>query len=262
MLAHAQVSGSLEQPTVFQQRTGNSFEIFVKNPLFAPITLRFDISANNMGLSQGNSFEMMVPARSTDWAFKAAPANPQAPWSFNYNYKWVLGDTLAQHDDRVVYDLPFAQGKRHGIMQGFGGWVSHSAEFQYAIDFDMPLGTLLTAAREGVVVLVETSYTEGRFDPALRDKANVVTVLHADGTFSEYVHLQPRGSLVRVGQEVKRGDPIGYSGNTGYTSAPHLHFHVYKRLDTNDQWTTLPIRFRAVEGNGIELKEGRSYTRP
>lgn len=262
LLGHAQVAGNAEQPSVFQERNGNTFEVFVSNPLYAPITIRFDITSTNMDLSEGSSFEAVIPPLTTASAFSAAPANSQAAWTFNFRQRWVLGDTLAQHDNAVIYDLPFPKGKRYKIMQGFGGKFSHTGEFQYSIDFDMPVGTMVTAAREGVVVQVETSYTKGGIDPALKKKANLVTVLHTDNTLGDYVHLRPGGSLVEVGQEIKRGDPIGYSGNTGYTSKPHLHFHVQKPLDTNGKWSSLPIRFRAVEGNGVGLKEGQGYTRP
>lgn len=262
LFGHAQVPGNSEQPSVVQERSGNTFEVFVNNPLYAPITIRFDISSTNMQLSEGNSFEAIIPARSRTSVFTAAPANTQAAWNFNFRQRWVLGDITAEHDNRVIYDLPFAQSQRYRIMQGYGGRFSHFGEFQYSLDFDMPVDTPVHASRDGVVVRVETSFTQGGPNPALRDKANVVTVLHDDNTLADYVHLRPGGSLVKVGQMVRRGDPLGYSGNTGYTSAPHLHFHVYKPLDTTGKWAALRVVYRALEGEGVEPIEGQSYTRP
>lgn len=262
LFGSAQVPGNPEQPSVEQEREGDTFRVYVLNPLFAPITIRFMVSSSNMQLSEGADFEQVIPARSRALSFEAAPDSPQAAWTFDYRQRWVLGDITAQHNEATIYDLPFASGKTYTVMQGYGGKFSHSAELRYSIDFEMLQGTPVLAAREGTVVRVETSYTQGGVNPALRDKANLITILHSDGTLADYVHLRPGGSLVGVGQSIKRGQTIGYSGNTGYTSKPHLHFHVYKAVSTAGAWQTLPTRFRTRQGQGISLQEGRSYTRP
>ncbi len=55
---------------------------------------------------------------------------------------------------------------------------------------------------------------------------NHVIIDHGDGFYSFYAHLQPGSVEVEVGDEVQTGDQLGLLGNTGNTSAPHLHFHV------------------------------------
>lgn len=57
---------------------------------------------------------------------------------------------------------------------------------------------------------------------------NYVTLRHSNGEWSQYVHLKYRGSLVKLGEKVRQGQPIALSGNTGFSAAPHLHFHVFK----------------------------------
>ena len=55
---------------------------------------------------------------------------------------------------------------------------------------------------------------------------NHVIIDHGDGFYSFYAHLQPGSVKVEVGDQVQAGDQLGLLGNTGNTSAPHLHFHV------------------------------------
>ena len=51
---------------------------------------------------------------------------------------------------------------------------------------------------------------------------------HNDGLFTQYVHLKMDGVIVKLGDSVKKHQPIAYSGNTGMSTEPHLHFGVFK----------------------------------
>lgn len=88
----------------------------------------------------------------------------------------------------------------------------------------MPIGTPLLAARKGRVVDIDQNFTEGGTDPLL--KANHVMILHEDGTLGLYSHLAANRIAVSFGQWVDAGTLIGYSGNTGYSTGPHLLFAV------------------------------------
>jgi murein DD-endopeptidase MepM/ murein hydrolase activator NlpD len=127
------------------------------------------------------------------------------------------------------YVLPFPVGNEYLVTQANNSPWSHSATafngvFRYAYDFDMPVGTILTAAREGTVVYIVDNYTDG--DVTLGHE-NVLVINHGDGTYSRYIHIKKQGALVTVGTTVQKGDTIALSGNTGYTlNQPHLHFDV------------------------------------
>lgn len=128
------------------------------------------------------------------------------------------------------YVLPFPVEKSYYVSQGnnsSSGW-SHSRSmwagvFIYAYDFDMVIGTVVTAARDGEVVHVEESYSDGNRTPG---RENVVVIRHDDGSFARYFHLTNQGALVEVGQKVARGERIALSGDTGNSYHPHLHFDV------------------------------------
>ena len=61
-----------------------------------------------------------------------------------------------------------------------------------------------------------------------RNDANFIIIAHKDGTFAQYVHLKKNGVLVSKNDTVKKEQVIDYSGNTGMSTEPHLHFAVYK----------------------------------
>jgi murein DD-endopeptidase MepM/ murein hydrolase activator NlpD len=88
--------------------------------------------------------------------------------------------------------------------------------------------------------------------------ANYILIRHADGTLANYAHLQKNGGLVKAGQHVRAGEQIGWSGNTGFSTGPHLHFCVFKTRSGSER-KSLPVLFSTDQGQGITLAEGRSY---
>lgn len=123
---------------------------------------------------------------------------------------------------------------------------------QFAFDFDMDKGTLITASRAGVVIFVEDS---GRG----REINNLVVVSHKDNTFAEYMHLMQDGALVEEGDIVEQGDPIGLSGATGLAGYPHLHFIVVKG-PWEWPYEGIPITFSNTAPNPRGLASYTAYT--
>jgi len=162
---------------------------------------------------------------------------------------YTLGRKLNEEEiSEVKYELPFLKGKKYKIMQGFNGKFSHrSNQSRYAIDFALPVGDTIVAARSGYVVNTVSHFTE-RGGKSFRNKANQIIVYHDDGTLAFYVHLDTDGVLVNVGDYVNAGDRIGISGFTGYTTKPHLHFVVRNFRDA------IPIEFK--ENSRIGRKSG------
>ena len=160
----------------------------------------------------------------------------------NYEFNWTPGNMHAEHNEKYVYQKPYAKKKKYAVIQGFGGGWSHRGASKYAVDFGMPVGTPVHAARSGVVIDVTERHNRGGASRRYARYANFVTILHDDDTTGEYYHLKQYGAAVDIGQHVKRGDLIGYSGNTGFSSMPHLHFAVY-RARSHGNFESIPIKF-------------------
>jgi murein DD-endopeptidase MepM/ murein hydrolase activator NlpD len=169
----------------------------------------------------------------------------------------IVGAIDPDHDDGYEYRLPYGDTASYPVIQGYGARLSHRGTEQYTVDFGMAVGTPVHAARDGVVALAEDSHDAGCWHEDCGRLANFVVLLHADGTTGEYFHLQ-RGSVqVRLGQAVRRGELLAFSGNTGYTTAPHLHFGVY-RTGSDGETQSLAVRF--VTRNGV-IREPRTGAR-
>lgn len=103
-----------------------------------------------------------------------------------------------------------------------------------------------------VGVVKEHQY--GGKDKKWRDYANFITIYHPhSGLFTQYAHLAHKGSFVTVGDSVTRGQAIGLSGKTGWTSIPHLHFNVLVPADSPEGLHSVEISF--LEGyDGARLR--------
>ncbi len=170
------------------------------------------------------------------------------------------GDPSARAEP-YAYRLPFRAGQTFSVLQGFHGAFSHRGSNEYAIDFDCPVATSVLAARPGVVVAANASAQGSGTTQDFLDyrRTNFVLVLHDDGTLGEYMHLAPSGVRVSIGQRVERGDELALSGNTGFSSTPHLHFQVITAADDGVNARSFPFQFQVSQKRIETPVEGRSY---
>lgn len=109
----------------------------------------------------------------------------------------------------------------NGILLSGYGMRMHPV-FKYkrmhdGVDFRAEIGTDLFATGDGVVKFAGRNGNYG----------NLLTIDHGFGLETRYAHLSGFADGVRVGSKVKRGQIVAYSGNTGLTNGPHLHYEVH-----------------------------------
>lgn len=242
---------------VVARRSGASVNIYVENRLPADVTVRIVLDAENMAAEVDFPYTATYPGRAVVRAFSAWPRERGVPWRYRYHYAWRMGRAGARHDDTYAYALPFEPGTAHRVGQDADGGFTHREK--HAIDFDLPEGTPVYAARGGTVAEAIDTYAEGGLHDWLKGKSNRILIQHDDGTIGVYAHLMPRGARVQTGEVVARGQVIGRSGNTGYSSGPHLHFEVY-RITEDLQQETIPVKFRVQNGRVVVLRRGGVYT--
>lgn len=246
---------------VTTQREGACTHFYVENDEMCEITMSFEVGTQNLTSNAKFPYTATFPPNKTTEAFVLTPAEKDASWEYSYTNYYKLGSSCAQHDDNVLYRLPYAPGGRYKVTQGYNGSFSHKGSNQYAIDWQMPEGTPVFACREGLVVKIKDNSSVGGSNMKYDPYNNYVLIRHPDGTLGHYCHLQKGGVVVQPGQYVKAGDLIAHSGNTGFSSGPHLHFSVFKTRDGKER-ISLPVKFETADGKAATLVEGRRYTAP
>lgn len=170
---------------------------------------------------------------------------------------WTIG--AIQPAYAVDYKLPWPGGRSFQCTQGNNSSFSHTGLTAYALDFGMAVGSEIVAVADGTVVLVRENSNRGGPDPSFGGAANYVVISHAAERYSAYLHLQYNGVEVEAGDFVRQGQLIAHSGNTGYSTGPHLHVQV--QVSGGQSLTpSVPFRFSDVlEDEGVP-RAGKRYT--
>jgi murein DD-endopeptidase MepM/ murein hydrolase activator NlpD len=241
-----------------EKATGGSVNFYLHNKKNYAITMTLTVEPENLTSLVGNVVTKTVEGGERILAMNYRPLNRLFDTNYRYTYHWAVGRLDVVHDDQYLYRLPYNNAAGPYVVQGFNGGYSHRGFSQYSVDFAMPNGSEIYAAREGVVVDVESRNNRGGASRRYARYANFIVIEHSDGSTGEYYHLLKSGVFVRPGDNVKRGQLIGLSGSTGFTSLPHLHFAVYKAVANGDT-QSLPIRFLSAAGIVQNPRSGHRY---
>lgn len=162
------------------------------------------------------------------------------------------------------YLLPYQTGEAFPVVVSTGHYrAANQGVGLYAIDFNMPIGTKIVASRAGEVVAVREEFHDGNGKDL---EENYVFIRHSDGTIARYFHLTHNGALVSEGDNVKAGDLIAISGDTGQTGSHHLHFDVQTcgpnlppNYNQQPCGQTLPVTFKNTASHSCGLEVGITY---
>jgi len=232
---------------VFFESTSSGYEIYASNEEPCPVTVNFVFDLVNLTTAHEEGTMFVIPAGEKNFKItELTIAQKTKSYTFKYTTNFNYGDHNKKDFDAAFnYYLPFEKGASFTVGQGYEGEMSHQEKF--AIDFNMPIGTVITAARGGIVVQVIDENEKNCPSQECEKYNNVLLVYHSDGTFAKYAHIQKNGALVEVGDEVEIGQPIAKSGNVGWSTGPHLHFEVY--LQGLKEQRTVKTNFKIDDGS-------------
>jgi murein DD-endopeptidase MepM/ murein hydrolase activator NlpD len=244
---------------IIQERSNGGVTLIMKSDYCVEYTVTLEATLKNMTSSRPLPFTVEAAGRSSFVLARFQQTDKSQPWRYNYYPHWEFGARRSSTDNDADYAMPFGPG-RYVVMQGPRGTFSHfkGSGSENAVDWDVPSGTTICAARDGRVVGVRDDSTVSGTDPKFKPLGNYVIIKHADDTFADYHHLKTGGALVKIGNQVTTGQPIGLSGATGFASKPHLHFMVFQAIDGKRR-LSLPFRLKTNHGTFTDFVRGRAY---
>jgi murein DD-endopeptidase MepM/ murein hydrolase activator NlpD len=231
--------------------------LVARNTFYSDVQVAYRMSAmENVGAAVPTSGLKLLEPRSDSDLLTLERENPALPMRLEYEFHYIPGRPDAEHAPGAPYRLPYALATAHPVSQAFPDRTTHGdLASLHAIDFVMPIGTGIYAARGGTVIEVASDFFEAGLNPvADGPQANIVRILHDDGTMSLYAHLNWNSIRVVPGQRIARGEYIADSGNTGFSSGPHLHFVVQRNRD--GAIVSVPVEFAGAGGTPLVIATG------
>ncbi|MGH8195428.1 MAG: M23 family metallopeptidase [Woeseiaceae bacterium] len=249
---------AIPEVTVSHSLVDRRLQLTATNSYYAPVELVLGIVALAHAVPPGPDQPLrfiLAPQSDTELFALAAIDAPAVP-DIRYRYAWLAGDPASEHRPERAYRVPYAVSASFRVSQAYPETPTHTtASSRYAVDIEMPIGTDIHAARGGTVFEVASTHFRGGLDlDNDKDAANLIRILHDDGTYAIYAHLNWNTIRVQPGDVVSRGQYIADSGNTGFSSGPHLHFAVLRNRGM--QIESIPVVFEGPNGSEVVPSTG------
>ncbi|MGV6853489.1 MAG: peptidoglycan DD-metalloendopeptidase family protein [bacterium] len=241
--------------------TAENKSYWVVNQYYGPVEVRLSFArSSNVRSTPSMPVQRIIPSRGDVELVNIIQANKSLPASYTVQLSAIPGDPNRRPPSNYHYQLPFKKGLAFSVSQAWNGAYSHTGiQSRYAVDIALPEGTPILASRDGIVMEVERDFYGAGTKAYYLDRANMVRILHEDGSMAIYAHLKPESSIVYPGQAILAGEQIGESGNTGFSTGPHLHFAI--QSNTGMQLESMRFLFIGSKGQtitpdhrGIELR--------
>ena len=247
---------------VIHEVSGNSVLMIARNPYYAPVELELLVDELR-GVHHpppDHELHWVLPAQSDTSLLRLELLNNAEQPTVRFRFRYLVGDPEATHRPPEAYRVPFSIANNFPVTQAHPDRTTHGTRDSiYAVDIAMPIGTDVFAARDGIVFDVASNNFRGGIGPDIdTGAANVVRILHDDGTYAVYAHLNWNSIRVRPGDVVRRGDYIADSGNTGFSSGPHLHFAVVRNVGLEIE--SVPFVFKGANAEPVVPASGKLLT--
>jgi len=239
-----------------KEGTKESPVYMIFNDFWGPIEIELQLTdAVNILSEPPLPARFVVPGQKEQALVGLGALDPQRGFQYRLKMSSVPGRPISTPVKDMVVLPPFPPQEEYAISQGFmGGRTHNTPESEFAIDIAMPVGTSIHAVRSGRIMDVEEDFNRGGTNlEEFGDKANHVRILHDDGTMAVYAHLDLASVSVRPGARIRAGQKIARSGNTGFSSGPHLHFVIQQ--NTGMKLISIPFKFQAPQGVPKEPEE-------
>ena len=248
--------------TAATEKEGDLDRIAITNnaPCRVTVTLSFTARENAL-VNVTLPYTAVIGKGETMRVVTVSPADPAKSFTYHYEYKWQPGSFKTVTSQKLSYLLPYKPGSSYVVAQAYNADFTHRGDTRYSIDWEMPTGTEICAAREGTVILVRDSFDGGGTKDYYLKRANLILIIHPDGTIAQYAHIKKDGSKVRTDQHVSAGEVIALSGNVGYSQGPHLHFCVFIPVD-GTRIKTIPVTFKTRISDNSTMMTGDRYEAP
>jgi len=174
------------------------------------------------------------------------------------NRKGLLNPVVNPNFTYLLPTGPGIETQAYRIPNKPAGSTPGGQDSGYSVRLRAKQGDTIYAARRGIVSAVDAGNSENDAGATTTTNWNFVEIFHADGSFAEYGILKKDGALVKPGQTVEAGAPIGIVGGDQYGRGSEIRFSVsYYSGAPNTQ---IPLQFW-TKGNGKgQLKQGAFYT--
>jgi len=239
--------------------SGTTTRLTAVNDCLCVVTLRVAITQSDLAdVPRGRTYPATLEPGARQVLVEAQYGGSARP-QLQYVWQTALGSPQAQHNPQRPYRAPFPVGTTFRVSQAYPEQITHvTPDSVYAVDIAMPDGTAVYAARAGTVINVRHDSFRGGTMAAMADQANLIEILHEDGTIAVYGHLHWDSIRVHIGQRVALGEYIANSGNSGFSSGPHLHFAVWRNDGEED--VSVPIQFAGPPGTAVTPATGLQLT--
>jgi hypothetical protein len=210
--------------------------------------------------------------------FTISAIDAQLPVQFNYNSRYQKGCMHPVVNRDFIYLLPITPGKDAQVYEMSPDKLTDSvsrlaapnkmtadSSYWYVLRLKMRPGDTIYASRKGIVTELQDQNGANDAGQSNIGKENYIEIVHADCSFAHYTILKKNSALVKPGQAVKAGQPIGLVGGDPYGRGSDLKFSVFYHQEENissGQATVLHYIITQVwtKNNGkSRLKHGVAY---